>query len=131
MANSKSNVTAIRKAGEASTHNPAGVADHPSEHEATRAELLGDIGKVSDGPIEQVLEEQRRALWGAVAIVESIAEALEQRFGRDWPADVPQYPLALRSAAAAINGVTENLEAEVVEERALELARESREGGAA
>ena len=107
------------------------AAVHPSEHEAARAELLGDIGKVSDGPIEQVLEEQRRALWGAVAIVESIAEALEQRFSRDWPADVPQYPLALRSAAAAINGVTENLEAEVVEERALELARESREGGAA
>jgi hypothetical protein len=52
-------------------------------------------------------------------------EALHTKFGDEAsrPASVPNYPLALRRVALVIEEVTGNLEAGVLEDLALEIAR--------
>ncbi len=60
--------------------------------------------------IEQSIEEQRMALWQAQAAIETVAAALHQHIGRDWPAGVPHFPMVLKRAAADIEEVTGRLE---------------------
>jgi hypothetical protein len=72
------------------------------------------------------LNEQRETLWAAEAVIESVASALQQHFGSDWPAGVPDFARALRQAAALIEAATGALEFDSIEHRAVGIAREQK-----
>lgn len=71
--------------------------------------------------IDRALDEQNQRLFSAQAIIESVAEALHQRFGGDWPRDIPEYPRALRNASAMIQEAYANLEMMCLDQRAQQL----------
>jgi hypothetical protein len=73
--------------------------------------------------IELALDEQRDRLWEVMAIVGSVAAALQAHFG-DWPADIPEFPRALRLAARMVDSVGGKLEMGSIEERVKQLAAE-------
>jgi hypothetical protein len=78
--------------------------------------------------MELAIDDQRMKLWEVGSIVETVALALEAHFSRDWPADIPHFPMALRVAARTINKVTGDLEMATIEERAKEMDVEARDG---
>lgn len=85
--------------------------------------LLGYIGSIKGTPLEDALDEQRRELGDAQAIVEMCLGALKERFG-DWPADQPQYNRALGRVVKILGDAADALEASTLEDRALAIARE-------
>lgn len=80
-------------------------------------------GTIRGTAVERALDEQREALWLAQSIVDSVAGSLNAKFGRDWPAKFPDWPRSLRGASSMINAATGAMEAAVLEDRALALAR--------
>ena len=86
-------------------------------------ELKGYTGSIQGRPIEEALDEHRLALWEAKAILETVSAALEKQFGESWPAGIIQFPLALQRVCRVIDDTTDGLEASVLEERALSIAR--------
>lgn len=68
--------------------------------------------------IEAAIDEQRLKCWEAAAIVESVALALKQHYGGDWPAHIPEFHRALGVAVRTIAGIADDLEAPCLEERA-------------
>ena len=103
--------------------------DTPTRNDSSTAEeldqLTGYSGSIQGTPLDSALDEQREALWGAQAIIDMAAAALERHFGTDWPCDVPHYSMALRNASETIDQVAGALEAGVLEDRALAIARRS------
>lgn len=86
---------------------------------------LGYSGSIELSPISDALDEQRSVLWDAQAIIQSVAQALEQQFKvNNWPAAVPMYSRALQRAAALIDAATGALEAGVLEDRAIAISRQ-------
>jgi hypothetical protein len=47
------------------------------------------------------------ALFAAVAIIDSVALALKAHIGPDWPASIPYFPDALKTAASLITDVAD------------------------
>lgn len=65
--------------------------------------------------MDRALSEQSSKLFTAEALVETVIEALYQRYGRDWQIGVPDYPRVLRQAARLINDAYCNLEVTTLE----------------
>jgi hypothetical protein len=78
--------------------------------------------------MDLAIDDQRMKLWEVGSIIESVALALKAHFGQDWPADIPHFAMALGVAARTINEVTGDLEMAVIEDRARQIAAESRDG---
>lgn len=91
-----------------------GLADYLEKQEVERTHRL----TVSRGDLDRELGEQSRKLFTAEAMVASVAEALQVRFGHDWPGDVPDYRRVLHEAAQHIRGAYENLEVLALEHNA-------------
>jgi hypothetical protein len=85
--------------------------------------LTGYKGTIQGGSTECALDEQREALWLAQSIVDSVAGALENHFSSDWPRALPDWPRALRGVSQMIYAATGAIEAGVLEDRGLALAR--------
>jgi hypothetical protein len=98
------------------------MPDLVNDGSAERDHLLGYSGSIGGTPVEEALEEQRNALFGAQAIIKMAAAALQHHFGGDWPAGVPMFSLALENVAKTLDDVAGALEAYSLEERALEIA---------
>jgi hypothetical protein len=81
---------------------------------------------ISGAPLEEALDEQRDALWGAGAIIDIAVAALEREFGA-WPTTLPDFPRALRLASVAISNATGALEAGPLEDRCEAIARAKNE----
>jgi hypothetical protein len=85
--------------------------------------LLGYAGSIQGSALDGALDEQRRKLWEATAVIESVAGALLQHFRGSWPADVPEFNRALSMAARTVYAAAGDLEAGILEDRALAIAR--------
>lgn len=118
-----SNVIPIRPGGEAAANRAERLAEVTEACEDLDRRT-GYSGTIQGGTLDEALDEQRAVLWDAQAIIETVAQALERQFGRDWPAgDMPIYPRVLRRAAALIDEATGALEAGVLEDRAIAISR--------
>lgn len=85
--------------------------------------LTGYKGSIQGTSLERALDEQRTGLFLAGAMVDTVRSTLEQEFGHDWPAKYPEFPRVLREVSRIIDDTAGNLEAGVLEDRALEMAR--------
>ena len=87
--------------------------------------LCGYSGSIQGTPLEDALDEQRESLWDAKALLETLSLALVQHFGMEgaWPASVPEYQRVLDRARNIVNDISASLEAAVLEDRALAIAR--------
>jgi len=123
-----SSVTPIRGGG---GQPPTEPPPSPPGVEDELATLLGYVGSIQGTPLDEAIDEQRRVLWGARAVIDLAAAALEQHFGTDWPSSVPHYAMALRNASETIDNATGALEGGVLEDRALAIARAEKTAQAA
>jgi hypothetical protein len=72
--------------------------------------------------LEAAIDEQRFRCWESAAIVESVALALKDHFGGDWPAGVPEFHRALHVVARTMSAMADDLEPGPLEERAKQIA---------
>lgn len=86
-------------------------------------QLSGYKGSIQGTPLEAALDEQRNILCAAHAMIFTTAHALEREFGSDWPVIYPNFPSVLRQAAELVDQVSGDLEAGVIEDRGLAIAR--------
>ena len=85
--------------------------------------LAGYTGTIQGTPLDTAIDDQRSRLWAAQSIVDMVIGSLQNHFDEAWPADIPDFPRALREASRVIGEVAGDLEAGVLEDRALEIAR--------
>lgn len=85
--------------------------------------LSGYTGSIQGTHLDTAIDEQRTALWFAQSVIDLAVGSLENEFGVDWPAKLPDFPRALREVSRIISSVTGSLETAVLEDRALEIAR--------
>jgi hypothetical protein len=85
--------------------------------------LLRYTGTIQGTPLDTAIDDQRSLLWTAQSIIDMVIGALQTHFDEAWPANVPDFPRALREVSRVVGGVANNLESGVLEDRALEIAR--------
>jgi hypothetical protein len=92
-----------------------------------RADLLGYSGSIVKSAIEPALAEQVTELWGVQAILESMRDSLKEREEEgELALDAPTYWIGVDLLARTVKKIAEDLEAPVLEERAVEMAEERR-----
>jgi hypothetical protein len=104
------------------------MAKWDSTHIGIREELdrlAGYKGTIQGTPLDSALDEQRSAIWEAQAIIDCAATSMCEHFG-DWPAGLTEWPLALQRASKVLEDVTFVLDAGVLEDRALAIARQAK-----
>jgi hypothetical protein len=72
--------------------------------------------------LEDAIDEQRYKCWESAAILQSVAIAINQHFGGEWPASVPEFHRALHVVIRTISTMADDLEMPALEDRAEQIA---------
>jgi hypothetical protein len=81
------------------------------------------VTKSMSRELAEAIDQQRRAIFDAQAIVQVTVLALREQFG-DWPEGTPCFDRPLRAVGQMLDNIAGALEVEPLEDRAREILRD-------
>jgi hypothetical protein len=87
------------------------------------AKLSGYRGSIQGTPLDAALDKQRFAVWEAQAIIDCATTSMREHFG-EWPESLANWALALKRASKVLEDAAMSLDAGVLEDRGLAMARD-------